>query len=604
MAGRPYARVSSLNRKMGSRGLRRRARAALAAALLGIAGAGPALAAPPVPVKAAAKDPAAEEAFTRARAHLDAGRMKEAAAAFRALALARPPSYLAGTAGMLYFEALNRMAAGLREGALDEAAGVAAEIMDLHCSGKQSPATADLCEAAPLIHCDILRLKAEGKMRLADQGGPDARAAFREAGDLYLAVWTHHGKRAEKVDAIARRVSESLYNAGVAYEAAGDAEESLRAWKALVLMGPGASALSAKALQRIAWIYIRIGEYDEGATWLERLARERAKVEAADDMLLDAVALRLGLGQIGKAEAAGDLFVRQYGAKKAASAAQIAFAIGAWYAEHDDFRNASARLSKAMPLIEKAGSLAVRVEALAVLGRSLAALGDKAGAEANYRKVRAYFKDAEAATSKILREGEDRADRSLAKALTALGEAHFFFAEQERAGVSAVRLPAYRGPGDRDALKDAVARRASAIQRAEAGYTQIMNIQPMAPPKWVVAGAAQVAGMWADLADEIRALAGPPRKSKAKGSGLPAELAEIVESPFNKARGAAKKCVELAVKFEHVSDFSRRCDRWLSDNVPKEHPRIEEIAPRIGLVTQGATERPPPAIPPGQDPGQ
>jgi hypothetical protein len=193
--------------------------------------------------------------------------------------------------------------------------------------------------------------------------------------------------------------------------------------------------------------------------------------------------------------------------------------------------------------------------------------------------------------------------RRLGSALTALGEAHFFFAEQARVKVSASRLPALRSLSDRASgkrdLKDALDKRSRAIEDASAQYINILTIQPSPPPKWVVAGAAQVAGMWGDLADELRALAkaSKPAAAKAQAIGVHTDIEEARKRFFERARAAALTCSRYSVKFQHASEHSRRCDQWLIENTPKEHPRIEELSPGYGFVRQGAMDPGAPAAP-------
>jgi tetratricopeptide (TPR) repeat protein len=213
------------------------------------------------------------------------------------------------------------------------------------------------------------------------------------------------------------------------------------------------SPLAAQAFRRLGGIFVSIGEYAEGASWLERFARERPTDGAAPDVLRDAVVLRLALGQAREAHAVADLFSKLYGSNKPADTAEIAFAVGAWYADHGDFKAAAQRLKASLPMIGKSASLDIHIQARAALARSLAAAGDARGAEEHFRAVQMIFKDPQAVVERILRQGPDLGDRRLGKALTALGEAHFFFAERERVKASAIKLPEYRGPADREALK-------------------------------------------------------------------------------------------------------------------------------------------------------
>jgi tetratricopeptide (TPR) repeat protein len=310
-------------------------------------------------------------------------------------------------------------------------------------------------------------------------------------------------------------------------------------------------------------------------------------------VLRDAVVLRLALGRAREADAVADLFSKLYGSNKPADTAEIAFAVGAWYADHGDFKAAAQRLKASLPMIGKSASLDIHIQARAALARSLAAAGDARGAEEHFRAVQMIFKDPQAVVERILRQGPDLGDRRLGKALTALGEAHFFFAERERVKASAIKLPEYRGPADREALKknlpDALRARRRAIEQAEAAYTRILNIEPMPPPRWMIEATAQVAGIWADLVNDLRAIAGSIKKEGAGQNDALVAIEGAIDPFFKSALAAAKTCEMHSIRFQHSSEASRRCQAWLTENTPRAHPKIEELAPRIGHIRQGAT---------------
>src|SRR6185436_11880729 len=91
--------------------------------------------------------------------------------------------------------------------------------------------------------------------------------------------------------------------------------------------------------------------------------------------------------------------------------------------------------------------LDARILAHAYLGRSVERLGEHKKAAASYQAVRDLWKDPGAAVRDIQSHGDDR---RLAKALTALGEAQFFFAEDKRREADKVVFPAYKGRGDKE----------------------------------------------------------------------------------------------------------------------------------------------------------
>ena len=92
---------------------------------------------------------------------------------------------------------------------------------------------------------------------------------------------------------------------------------------------------------------------------------------------------------------------------------------------------------------DRRAPLDLRIPAHALLGRALAKLNDGKKAEAEYALVRDLWRDPEAGVKAIQDDGGD--DRRLARALTAVGEARFFFAEQRRREVEEDPLPRVQG---------------------------------------------------------------------------------------------------------------------------------------------------------------
>src|SRR5262249_40492127 len=159
-----------------------------------------------------------------------------------------------------------------------------------------------------------------------------------------------------------------------------------------------------------------------------RFAHESPALDKAPDALQDAIVLRLGLGQEDQAVRDAELFDKEYRAKHAALAAQIAFAVGAHYVEHEDYAQATRRLSTAMAEIDRSATLDVQIQAHAMLGRAFWKTGGETGASAEFARVRALFRDPEAAVAKLRASGGADADeaqqsRRIGKMLTAVGEA-------------------------------------------------------------------------------------------------------------------------------------------------------------------------------------
>src|SRR5690606_24701131 len=202
--------------------------------------------------------------------------------------------------------------------------------------------------------------------------------------------------------------------------------------------------------------------------------------------------------------------------------------------------------------------------------------------------------------------------RRLGKALTAVGEALFFFAEEKRAAAEKIQFPEYKGSGDRDdVLKfvktkvgDWIQKKRPAIKEAEAEYIKIVELQPVPPPKWVIAAGARVGQMYGKFVAEFRA-APVPKEWKGPGMvpGTDVSYAEILTTYYNsldeasepikqQAKAAYKTCLGLSVKHQYFDEYSRACEEWLSKNYPAEYRLIDEFRSAPNRVGSGLSDRP------------
>jgi hypothetical protein len=255
-----------------------------------------------------------------------------------------------------------------------------------------------------------------------------------------------------------------------------------------------------------------------------------------------------------------------------------------------DGKHADARseLTKALPDIERSGSLDARMAAHALLARACAARNDTKCATDQYELVRASWKDPAAATKALDAAGGDdktKAER-LRRALNAMGEALFHAAEEKKLAADKEKFPAYKGNGDKKSvlayIQTKVAfwlkERTAAIQHAEKAYAAVTQLQPAPPPRWVVASAERVGVMWGTLVAELRA---SPIPKEWQGSGLlpgtsldkqqlRADYYAAVDAAaapqMGTARSAFKTCQDTAQKFGIQDDDSKACDAWLAKN--------------------------------------
>ncbi|MEP7125114.1 MAG: hypothetical protein ABJE95_29560 [Byssovorax sp.] len=556
----------------------------------------------PAPGDAAARDRNAEIAYARARLHYSENRFEEAAILFGDLALHRADTPVGVFASQLYLESINVLGSGGIASCYDDMARDVPAFAGLYCEGGKDKVNVDECGVLSKIQRDILRLHAEQRIQVADRGGDDAYATYEAGGAMYFQIWEQYGKAAcEGKSAGCERMEEILYNAARAYQAARNIDRSIAIRK--VLIDPryhlDATELAKKARYEIAGSYHAMAFYDEAATWYESFARATPAHEKAPEALMDATVLRLGLGQIAQAEANAGELNRTYGSKKPAQTAQIAYALAMSSLDHDDLKGAKKRFEAAMAMIDRNARVDVQILAHAGLARALVGLHEDVRAAAEYEKVRASYRDPERVIKRLQQDYSGDENRPVARVLTAVGEAIFFFAEAKRREAEAIARPVYKGAGERDDVLKFVNRlvstwikeRRAAIEGAEKAYAEVLNLQPMAPPKWVVASASRVARMHARLRVELLTLPFP-KSWKAQGAspwGAPWEeiraafrgrLDEVSEPMEARAKAAFKACVNTSVRYQYFDEHASACSAWLSSHYPAEFPRLDEIIDR------------------------
>lgn len=563
----------------------------------------------------------AEVKYARARTYFESQHWEEAAEAFRDVALNHSDKEVGIYAAQLYLESLNVLGTHsepARPSCYDNMATDVPQFVKLYCEGGKAKENEEQCGILFKIQRDIERLRAEKLVEAADKGGPEAIGQYTKAAAAYMELWEKYGKEpceAGKKDQCARN-EEILYNAARAYQAARLLAKAIAVRK--ILIDPKynlhETELAKKATFEIGGNYQAIAVYDEAARWYERFAEQNPKMEQAPTALQDATVLRLGLGQEDQAIKNADLFNRNYGQKKPAESAQINFAIGAHYADKEDWPNARKRLSGAIGQIDRNATLDIQIQAHALLGLVNAKTGGTTAARQEYDKVRRTWANPADVVAKLnaIPGDEAQKQRRLGKALTAVGEALFFFAEEKRAAAEKIQFPEYKGSGDRDdvmkfvkgKVADWVQKKRPAIKEAEAEYIKIVELQPVPPPKWVIAAGARVGQMYGKFVAEFRA-APVPKEWKGPGMvpGTDVSYAEILTTYYNsldeasepikqQAKGAYKTCLGLSVKHQYFDEYSRACEQWLSKNYPAEYRLIDEFRSSPNRVGSGLADRP------------
>ncbi|MCC6647029.1 MAG: hypothetical protein IT374_15830 [Polyangiaceae bacterium] len=560
------------------------------------------------PEDAKAKEQYAEVKYARARTYFEAHYWEESAAAFKDIAMNHSDLDSGIYAAQLYLESLNILGTHAdppRASCYEEMGESVPKFITLYCDGGKAAKNPDQCAMLTSIQIDILRLKAEALLKAAQTATTNSARQFEAAGNAYLELWKKYGEApiaAGKKPEYAK-MDEVLWNAAEAFQSAHLVMKSIQV--RLILLDPKngfeKGELAKKSVYKIGGNYQAIAVYDEAAKWYERYAKEFTKADKADAALSDAVVLRLGLGQDSEAIKDADDFMKLYGKAKPAETARVAFAIGAHYVEREDWDNARKRLSGAMGLIDKSAPLDVQVQAHALLGRVMVRIKSDSAAATEYNKVKALWSNPKAAADKVTGSDADGGLRKLAKALTAVGEAYFYFAEKEKKKVDAIRFPDYKGPNDKESVlkhiktkvADWIKKKAPAIEAAEKEYLKIVELEPAPPPRWVIAAGSRVGTMWGEFVREFRA-APIPAEMKADvelRQTYYAALDDASEPQKVRAKRAFETCLGYSVKYQYFDEYSRTCEVWLSKTYKNEYHKVDEYRGSPNRLSSGLSDR-------------
>jgi len=545
-----------------------------------------------------------EVKYGRARIYFEAQHWEEAALAFRDVAINHADKDAGIYAAQLYLESINVLGSRAeppRPQCFDEMGKDVPTFLELYCKGAKAEDNKEQCETLNRIQFDIRRLKAQKQIELADQQQDkgDFKASldnYKKGADSYLDLWRsyceeplgkgEHPKQCEKADEI-------VYNMARGYQAARLLAKSIQA--RLILLssryGLADSPLAMKATYEIGGNYQAIAVYDKASDFFELYAKKtNYRGEFADQALSDAVVLRLGLGQEEQGIDDSNNFNKYFGAKKPAQTAQIAYAIAAHYGEKKDWNNVEKRLGGSMKMIDGKATLDIVAQAHALLARADIKLGKETLAVREYKAVVGLWSDPNAAVAKIQGiPGEDDGSkqRRLGRALEAVGEAMFYFADQDKAKVDKLKFPEYHGNNSKEdvlkhistKVKDWIVKKRPLIEKASGEYKKIVDLQPVPPPRWVIAAGSRVGEMWGGFVKEFRAAPIPDafRRDVEIRQTYYASLDEASEPQKQQAKSAFEICLGYSVKYQYFDEFSRTCEEWLAQNYKNEYHLVDEF---------------------------
>lgn len=261
---------------------------------------------------------------------------------------------------------------------------------------------------------------------------------------------------------------------------------------------------------------------------------------------------------------------------------------GAAAIKKEDWNAAERALGPAVEALRPSGRVDQKMAGSALLGRALVHASQRARAEKEFASVLELWKGDET-VARLSGDAPDEPTRKdrLRRALLAVGEAMFFFAEEKRAAADKIQFPTMVGRGDTAAIKEFidkkvvpwVKKKRPAIQEADDAYVKIAKLEPAPPPHWLVDAAARVGEMKAAFAASFRAAPLPKEwMQEGRVPGAPditwadmrvayyTALDSAAAPLVAEARSAFEACVSASKRFDWVDDFSKGCEAWLAKN--------------------------------------
>jgi hypothetical protein len=128
-------------------------------------------------------------------------------------------------------------------------------------------------------------------------------------------------------------------------------------------------------------------------------------------------------------------------------------------------------------------------------------------------------------------------------------------------------------------VKEWIGKKVPLIKDATAEYKRIIDLQPVPPPRWVIAAGSRVGEMWGGFVKEFRAAPIPDKikKDYELRTAYYGALDEASEPQKQMAKGAFSTCLDYSVKYQYFDEFSRACEEWLAQNYKNEFHLVDEF---------------------------
>ncbi|MGN6109467.1 MAG: tetratricopeptide repeat protein [Kofleriaceae bacterium] len=479
----------------------------------------------------------------------------------------------------------------------------------------------ELAEALGRIKAQSMRKKAERLEKEAKETKDFSK--YVACGQAYFDIYNRNPEAKEN--------DEVLYNALVCYQEGKSIGAAILTYQTMQRYYAG-SKLMARATGRIGKAYGDVAFYDKAAEKLEEYAKKYAGEKDAYDAMSDAVFYRKGIGDDQKAIDNTRFFIKTFGPKKPAEAANAMFSLTTVYEKQGDGDAVIKHLRDYLRQYGDKGGADRKVIAYAKIGQTLWAQSCPVklvdGSCVKITRERAIStkkqkrrKGTEQPTqcgpeSKIKLTVVPRDERKLKDSLAAFaaaakefektggktggdeGGARYYYAQAKFAEADkdfesylSLRFPANLN-FDPDPAKKAI--KEKSLKRfndwvseknkiggsATAKYTNILNNVKDAATS--ISAAARVAQISQNLSDALFTAEIPQdvrtgEFADEKVEAFCDKMTEIAEPLDNRALEGYGVCLDQSTKLGWFSDWSKLCERELGQIKPEEYPTASEL---------------------------
>ena len=366
-----------------------------------------------------------------------------------------------------------------------------------------------------------------------------------EAGLCFIAFAENHIESA--------LLDRALYNAGLAFENAGEFEFALDAYAYLIQFRPN-SEIVPDTLFVMAGTYRRIAIYDESAHYFERYAEIRPNSENAPSALASAAQFRMGLGQYDQALRTLQSYVRLAGRRTDVGPEAVAEA----HYQMASIQLARGRTNDAITAYERF----VRDHGRVRPDLAIQALGNLARLREDQRARRDVIERAHRSTLAFYDELSEEAQASLSPAaLDAAARAQFALADSIFAEFDAVQIR-----GNEAAIRAAVQRKVELGTQAREAFELVTRFRR---PGWTIAAFTRVGQLYEFFYLQLRDAPVPPGLSLIQEDAYRSEIDERADGIKAQSVELYLRAIEISQRFRWYNEYSELAARNLQTLVPE-----------------------------------